>query len=103
MENIEKVAFLVNDPDSAWEGVRSSLGMLVENKWVATFFIDAEVSLPPGKVDDNFLENLEILDDLEGELYTNVQANVDKWGFFKYITLEDMVAKIKEYQLVVPF
>ncbi len=103
MEGVNKVAILINQPENSWEGLRSSLGLLVENMWVAAFFIDTEVALPAAKTEEEFEENLEMLDDLEGEVYTNVQANVDKWGYFKYLSLEDMVAKIKEYQLVVPF
>ena len=103
MEGVNKVAFLVNEPQDSWEGLRSGLGLLVENMWVRVFFIDIEVDLPEGKTEEDFKENLEMLDDLEGEVYTNVQANVDKYGYFQYLSLEDMVAKIKEYQLVVPF
>jgi len=103
MENLDKIAILVNDSANAYEGLRSSLGLLVENLWVRTFFIDMEVSLPEGKTDEDFEGYLEMLDDLEGEIYTNVQANVDKYGYFQYLPLEDMVEKIKEYQLVAPF
>lgn len=103
MEGVNKVAFLVNKSENSWEGLRSGLGLLVENMWVAVFFIDTEVELPAAKSDEEFSENLEMLEDLEGEVYTNVQANVDKWGYFQYMTLEEMLPKIKEYQLVVPF
>lgn len=103
MEGVKKVAFLVNQPTDTWEGLRSGLGLLVENMWVAVFFIDMELHLPEGKTDEDFEENLEMLDDLEGEVYTNVQANADKYGYIKYLPLEDMVAKIKDYQLVIPF
>lgn len=98
-----KVAILVKEPVDSWEGLRSTLGLLVENMWVAAFFIDTEVELPAEKSEEEFSENLEMLEDLEGEVYTNVQANVDKWGYFQYLPLEEMPAKIKEYQLVVPF
>jgi hypothetical protein len=103
MEGVNKVAFLVNKPENSWEGLRSGLGLLVENMWVAVFFIDMEISLPAEKSDEEFEENLEMLEDLEGEVYTNVQANADKYGYFKVMPVEDMLAKIKEYQLVVPF
>jgi hypothetical protein len=103
MEGVNKVAFLVNKSANSWEGLRSGLGLLVENMWVAVFFIDMEVELIAEKSDEEFTENLEMLEDLEGEVYTNVQANVDKWGYFQYMSVEDMVAKIKDYQLVVPF
>lgn len=100
---MERIAILVNDPEYTYEGLRSTLGLLVENLWVAVFFIDTEIELPKGKSDEDFTGYLEMLDDLEGELFTNVQANVDRFDYIKYLPLEDMPAKIKEYDLVVPF
>jgi hypothetical protein len=100
---VEKVAILVNSSPDSWEGLRSTLGLLVENLWVAAFFIDTEVQLPASKSEEEFRDNLLLLEDLEGELYTNLQSEVDKWGTFEYLSLEDMVAKIKDYELVVPF
>ena len=100
---VKKVAFLVNDPKDAWEGMRSTLGILVENMWAAVFYVDCEIELPDDKTEDDFKEYLEMLDDLEGEIFTNVQANVDKWGYLKYLPVESMITKIKEYELVVPF
>ena len=81
MEGVNKVAFLVNKTDNSWEGLRSGLGLLVENMWVAVFFIDTEVTLPPEKSDEEFTENLEMLDDLEGEVYTNVQRS--SWTLYQ--------------------
>lgn len=103
MEGIERVAVVVKDPEDCWEGLRSTLGLLVDNLWGAFFLIDIEVSLPAEKSEEEFTENLEMCDDLEGEVYTNVQANVDKWGYFKYLDLDGMIAKLREYQIVMPF
>ncbi len=104
MKDIEKVAILVKESRDSWEGVRSTLGLLVENLWAACFFIDCPVELPADKSDEEFAENLEMLvEDLEGEVFTTVQADADKYEFMAYCSLEEMPAKIKQYQLVVPF
>ncbi|MFZ5587780.1 MAG: hypothetical protein ACOZHQ_17815 [Thermodesulfobacteriota bacterium] len=103
MHDIKRVAFLINDPQDTWEGLRSTLGLLVENLWGAAFFIDCELTPPEGKTEENFVENLEMLTDLEGEAYTNVRANADKYENITYLPLAELVEKIKTYQLVVPF
>ena len=94
---------MINEPIDSWEGLRTTLGLLVENMWVAAFYIDTTVELPEEKSAEDFLENLEMLEDLEGEVYTTNKADAEKWEGIEYLPLEDMVAKIKEYQLVVPF
>lgn len=101
--DIEKVAFIINQ-DDCWEGIRSTLGLLVENMWCAAFVIDHDMKVSAPKTDEDLQENLEMLvEDLEGEVYSNVQANVDKFDYVEYMSLEDMAEKLKEYELVVPF
>ena len=103
MEDIKRVCILVNESQDSWEGLRSTLGLLVENLWGACFFIDTPVELPESKTTEEFQENLEMLEDLEGECYTTVQADTDRFEFMNYLPLEQMVDKIKTYQIIVPF
>ncbi len=103
MHDIKRIAFLINDPQDTWEGLRSTLGLLVENMWAAAFFIDCELSPPASKTKADFEENLEMLVDLEGEAYSNVAANADNYENITYLPLAEMIEKIKTYQLVVPF
>jgi hypothetical protein len=103
MHGIQRVAFLVNESRDSWEGLRSTLGLLVENLWAACFFIDTPVELIDGKSPEDFQENLEMLADLEGECFTNTRADADKYEFLTYASLEEMAEKIKTYHLVVPF
>ena len=101
---VKRVAFLINESPGSWEGVRSTLGLLVENLWAACFFIDCPVELPADKSEEEFAENLEMLvEDLEGEAFTTVKADADKYEYLEYCSLAEMPAKIKKYQLVVPF
>ena len=50
------------------------------------------------------IENLEFLkDELELATYTDTQANVEKYGLFEYMSVDDMDKKLPEYDLVIPF
>ena len=55
-----------------------------------------------GKFDDYNAENLEWIRDMEGDVYTNVQANVDKNGLTA-ITLEELGKKLLEMDVIVPY
>jgi hypothetical protein len=100
--NAEKIAVIIRDPENYWEGMRSSLGLGIEMLETHTFVL-GEVDMPEDKV-EGFKENLEFLkDELEGQHFTDSQANVEKWGFFEHVPLEDMAKKLSEYDLVIPF
>ena len=101
MENVEKVAFIVRTADDIWECTRSGLGLGVENLYAGIFIIDTVIEM--GDREDDYLENLEMIDDLEGEVYSNVQTNVDKYEFIQFMSVEDMGRKIMEYDLMASF
>lgn len=103
MTDTEKVAVLVKEGAHCWEGLRSTLGLLVDNLYGRVFYLDCPVELPEGKTEEEFVANLEMLDDLEGEAYTTVKADADRFEHLTYCPLDDMVPLIKEYDLVLPF
>jgi hypothetical protein len=94
---MKKVAFLVRDPEEDWEGLRSTLGLAVENNTVYFFVLNHEVEMS-----EPYRENLDWVLDMEGEIYSNVPANVEKHGF-QPITYEELGKKLKEMDLIVPF
>jgi len=75
-----KVAVLIKECEQQYEGLRSSLGMLLYNTEVQMFVLNQEIA------DMN-------------EAYAD---NVEKYGF-KYATAEQIGEMLREADLVIPF
>lgn len=98
MTQLKKVAVLIDKVDSQYEGLRSSLGMLLYNTEVRMFVLNHEVA----HMDEAYKANMEFLDEMEGERFSNNQANVEKYGF-KYATTEEIGEMLREADLVIPY
>jgi hypothetical protein len=97
MSTGKRVAVLIKDKERQYEGLRSSLGLLLEKHIVSMFVLDHEVDMT-----EEYADNMSFIDEMGGARYSNVPANVEKHGF-KAVTLDEVPAKLKENELVVPF
>lgn len=96
-----KVAFLARDIDYQAEGLRSSLGLVVENMEVSFFLLDHELD-PKLAADEDFKDRLFMFhDDMEGPIYSNVKEN-EKHGF-EILGIEEIGKKLHDFDLVIPF
>lgn len=98
LENIENVAVLIKDVGQQYEGLRSSLGLLLEASSVQMYVLNHEIE----NMDEAYRENMEFIDEMEGERLSNNPANVEKYGF-KHVTIEEMLDRLKEADLIIPF
>jgi len=93
----KKVAVLIKDKDRQYEGLRSSLGLLLESHKVSMFVLNHEVAMT-----EEYQDNMSFIDEMGGARYSNDPGNVEKHGFQK-VTLDDIPAKLAESQLVIAF
>jgi hypothetical protein len=98
LDTIEKVAVLIKDVDQQYEGLRTSLGLLLEAASVQMYVLNHEIE----NMNESYHDNMEFIDEMEGERYSNHTANVEKYGF-QPVTTEEMLAKLKEVDLIIPF
>jgi hypothetical protein len=93
----KKVAVLIRDKERQYEGLRSSLGLLMEFHIVSMFVFNHEIDLT-----EEYRDNMEFIDEMEGARFSDVQANVEKYGF-KKISVNEAARKLTEYDIVIPF
>ncbi len=93
----KKVAVLIKDKDRQYEGLRSSLGLLLESHKVSMFVLNHEVTMT-----EEYQDNMGFIDEMGGARYSNDPGNVEKHGFQK-IGLDEIPAKLAEAQLVIAF
>lgn len=94
----KKACFIIRNKDYALDGMRSGLGLAVENMYSYVHLLDTEID----KLDENNLDRLEMLRDMEGEVYSNVQANIDNNGF-EPMSIEELGEKLRDIDVIVPY
>lgn len=93
----KKVAVLIKDKERQYEGLRSSLGLLMEFHIVSMFVLDHEIELT-----EEYKDNMEFIDEMDGFRYSNVPVNVEKYGFIEQ-SIEEMAKRLNEYDLIIPY
>jgi len=95
---MKSIVVLIKEPEQQYEGLRTSLGALLEMASVSMVVLNHEIA----NMDEAYEENMEFLDEMEGERFSNNQENIDKYGF-QPITLPEVARKVKEADIVIPF
>jgi hypothetical protein len=54
------------------------------------------------EMDEAYRDNMEFLDEMEGERFSNNSANVEKYGF-QYATMSEVAEKLNAADVVIPF
>lgn len=94
----KKVCLMYRNKDYAIDGIRSALGLAVENMYAYGVVMDTEIP----KLDELTQESIEMLRDMEGEVYSTVPANVEANGF-EPLTIEELGEKLREMTHIIPY
>lgn len=95
----KKVCFLYPSSEYIFDGIRSALGLAVENMYAFGVVMNNDL---PDDMSEYHKENIEWMRDMEGEVYTIPESNVEKHGLPK-ITLEELGQKLREMDLIIPY
>jgi hypothetical protein len=93
----KKVAVLIKDKERQYEGLRTSLGLLLENHRVSMFVLNHEIELT-----EEYEDNLSFIEEMDGERLSDVKENIERHGF-KPITIEALADRLSTFELVIPF
>ncbi len=94
----DTIAVLIKDKEQQYEGLRTSLGLLLEMAEVQMFVLNHEIA----DMDEAYSENMEFIDEMEGERFTNNRENEEKYGF-KFATNAEIGKMLTKASLVIPF
>ncbi len=94
----KKVCFMYRHEDYVVDGIRSALGLAVENMYSYGMVIDKEIP----EIDELTKESIEMLRDMEGDIFTTVQADVEK-NDFTAISIEELGEKLREMTHIIPY
>jgi hypothetical protein len=94
----KKVCFMLCNSMYTLDGIRSTLGLSVENMYAYAVIMYNE--LPA--LSDYQKENIDWVRDMEGDVLTTVDANAEKYEMPK-ISIEELGQKLREMDVIVPY
>ena len=94
----KKVCLMYRHKDYAIDGIRSALGLAVENMYAYGVVMDTELE----QFDEHTMETIEMLRDMEGDILSTVPANVEK-NNFTAVTIEELGEKLREMTHIIPY
>lgn len=96
----KKVCFMYPSSEYILDGVRSALGLAVENMYAYGVVMNNEIT--DEQMTEYHKENIDWIRDMEGEIFTIPDGNVEKHGLVK-MTLEELGQKLREMEYIVPY
>ena len=94
-----KICLMYRSKDSTVDGIRSALGLAVENMYAYGCVMD-EVEMD--KFTDLNLESVEMLRDMEGDVFSTKASNCEL-NELEPITIEELGEKLRDMTHVIPY
>ena len=94
-----KVCLMYRNKDSVVDGIRSALGLAVENMYAYGVVMD-DVTMD--KLSEHNMESIEMLRDMEGEIFAIKKENCEL-NDLEPITLEELGEKLRDMTHIIPY
>ena len=94
----KKIGFLLANKEYTLDGIRSALGLAVENMYAYAYVMNNELT----DVSDYHKENIDWIRDMEGEVYSTIDANVENNNMTK-ISLEEIGQQLRDLEIIIPY
>lgn len=95
---MQRAAIIIRDPQQQYEGLRTSVGLLLAGVAVQMFVLHHEIE----NMDEAFRENMAFMDEIGGKRYSNNSENAEKYGF-THLTIARTANKIRQADIIIPF
>lgn len=95
----KKVCLMYRDKSSAVDGIRSALGLAVENMYAYGCVMD---DVKMDKLNEHNIESIEMLRDMEGEIYSTRADNCEL-NDLEPMTIEELGEKLRDMTHVIPY
>lgn len=94
-----KVCLMYRNKKSVVDGIRSALGLAVENMYAYGCVMD---DVDMDKLNELNVESIEMLRDMEGEIYSTKASNCEL-NDLEPITLEELGEKLRDMTHIIPY
>ena len=95
---MQRAAIIIKDPQQQFEGLRTSVGLLLAGISVQLFVLHHEIE----NMDEVYRKHMAYLDENGGMRFTNNSRNAEKFGF-TMMTIEKAAEKIRQADFIIPF
>ena len=94
---MKSAARMIRNHHRQFEGLRISLGLLLNGASVEIFVLHHEIA----SMDEACRDNMEFIDEMNGKRFSNNSANVEKYGF-RYVTLSAAAGRLVHADVIIP-
>jgi hypothetical protein len=96
--SMQRAAIIIKDPQQHYEGLRTSVGLLLAGMKVQMFVLHHEIE----NMDEAYSDNMAFLDEIGGQRFSNNSENAEKYDF-SHVTIAQAADKIRQADIVIPF
>ena len=95
---MKKVAVLIKDIDQQYEGLRLSLGALLDDVDIQMVVFNHEIAI----MDEAYQDNMAFLEEMGGQRISNNMGNAEKYNF-QHATIKEIAQRLRNVDLIIPF